>query len=110
MKRKACQIKHRDIQITIYPKNGAKNRRNTGKKRKMSCRQTGRFLNCYDFTYAGRDTVSQVGKIAPGIINKATSDISKIAQQRIDQAIKTGRVEIKRSCTKNIQRGDRRSV
>ena len=62
----------------------------------MSGRQTGGFLNRYDFSYAGRDTVNQVGKIAPGIINKATSDINKITQQRINQAIKTGGAEIKR--------------
>ena len=60
----------------------------------MSWRQTGGFLNRYDFAYAGRDTINHVGKIAPGIINKATSDINKIAQQRIDQAIRTGRAEI----------------
>ena len=51
-------------------------------------------MNRYDFAYAGRDTVNQVGKIAPDIINKATSDINKIAQQRIDQAIKTGGAEV----------------
>ena len=69
----------------------------------MSRRQTGRFLNRYDFAYAGRDTVNQVGKIAPGIINKATSDINKIAEQRIDQAIKTGGAEIKRVAPKVIR-------
>ena len=69
----------------------------------MSWRQTGGFLNSYDFAYAGRDTVNQVGKIAPGIINKATSDINKIAQQRIDQAIKTGGAEIKRVAPKIIR-------
>ena len=61
-------------------------------------------MNCYDFAYAGRDTVNQVGKIAPGIINKATADIKKIAQQIIDQAIKTGRVEIE-CITPKIIRG-----
>ena len=69
----------------------------------MSGRQTGGFLNRYDFAYAGRDTVNQVGKIAPGIINKATSDINKIAEQRIDQAIKTGGAEIKRVAPKVIR-------
>ena len=69
----------------------------------MSRRQTGRFLNRYDFAYAGRDTVNQVGKIAPGSINKATSDINKIAEQRIDQAIKTGGAEIKRVAPKVIR-------
>ena len=103
MKRKTHQIKHGDIQITIYPKNGAKNGRNTSKKRKISRRQTGRFLNRYDFAYAGRDTVNQVGKIAPGIFNKATSDINKIAEQRIDQAVKTGGAEIKRVAPKVIR-------
>ena len=68
MKRKTRQIKHGDIRITIYPKTGAKNGRNTGKERNMSRRQTGGFLNCYDFAYTGRDTVNQVGKIAPGIL------------------------------------------
>ena len=102
MKRKTHQIKHGDIRITIYPKNGTKNGRNTGKKRKMSRRQTGGFLNRSDFAYAGRDTVNQVGKIAPGIINKATSD-NKIAQQRIDQAIRTGGAEIERVAPKIIR-------
>ena len=92
--KKTCQIRHGDIRITIYPKTGARIGKSTGKKRKMSWRQTGGFLNRYDFAYAGRDTINHVGKIAPGIINKATSDINKIAQQRIDQAIRTGRAEI----------------
>ena len=70
----------------------------------MSRRQTGGFLNCYDFAYTGRDTINQVGKIPPGIINKATSDINKIAQQRIDQAIKTGGAEIERVAPKIIRR------
>ena len=70
------------------------------KKRKMPRRQTGGFLNRHDFAYAGRDTVNQVGKTAPGIINKATSDINKISQQRIDQAIRTGGGN-RTSCTKN---------
>ena len=91
---KTCQIRHGDIRITIYPKTGARIGKSTGKKRKMSWRQTGGFLNRYYFAYAGRDTINHVGKIAPGIINKATSDINKIAQQRIDQAIRTGRAEI----------------
>ena len=66
--------------------------------------QVSGFLNSYYFAYAGRDTVNQVGKIAPGIINKATSDINKIAQQRIDQAIKTGGAEVGRTAPKIIRR------
>ena len=36
-------------------------------------RQLGGFLNRYDFSYADRDTVNQVGKIAPGILKGATN-------------------------------------
>ena len=51
-----------DIQITIYPKTGRSVGRNTGRKKKqMYRRQIGDFLNRYDFTYAGRDVVNQVG-------------------------------------------------
>ena len=92
--RRTRQLKHGDLQITISPKNAAKSGRSIGKKRRRSQHQTGGFLNRYDFAYAGRDTVNQVGKIAPGIINKATSDINKIAQQRINQAIRTGGAKI----------------
>ena len=75
--RKSRQLKHGNYQITLYLKNGAKTGKHTGRKKK---KQTGGFLKRYDFAYAGRDTVNQVGKIAPGIINKATSDINKIGQ------------------------------
>ena len=86
-----------DIQITIYPKTGRSVGRNTGRKKKqMSRRQISDFLNRYDFTYAGRDVVNQVGKIAPNITNQATGEINKIAQQRIDQAIRSGGAEIER--------------
>ena len=78
---------------------GKKTGRSTGRKKK----QVGGFLNRYDFVYASRDTVNQVGKIAPGIINKATSDINKIAQQRIDQAIKTGGAEVEHITPKIIR-------
>ena len=66
-------------------------------------RQTGGFLNRYDFAYAGRDVVNQVGKVAPSIINKATSDINKIAQERIDQAIKSGGAEVETIAPKIIR-------
>ena len=41
--------------------------------------QRGCFLNRYDFVYAGRDTVNQLGKVAPGIIKNASSEINDIA-------------------------------
>ena len=98
--KKIRRLKHGDLQITIFPKNGAKIGKRTGKRKK---RQTSGFLNRYDFAYAGRDTVNQVGKIALGIINKATSDINKIAQERIDQAIRTGGAEVERIVPKIIR-------
>ena len=91
-------LKYGNYQITIPPKNGKKTGKSTGRRK-----QVGGFLNRYDFAYAGRDTVNQVGKIAPGIINKATSDINKIVQQRIDQAIKTGGAEVERIAPKIIR-------
>ena len=98
--RKKRQIKHGNYQIIISPKNGAKTGRRTGRKKK---RQTSGFLNRYDFAYAGRDTVNQVGKIAPNIIKNATNDIKKIVKERIDQAIKTGGSEIERIAPKIIR-------
>ena len=53
-----------------------KYQKTTTTKKKM---QRGIFLNRYDFAYAGRDTVSQLGKVAPGIIKNATSEINNIA-------------------------------
>ena len=81
-------------------------KRRTGKtfgKKRRRRRQTGGFLSRCDFAYAGRDTVNQVGKIAPGIINKATADISKIAKQRIEQAIRDGGAEIECVARKTIR-------
>ena len=65
-------------------------------------KQTGGFLSCYDFAYAGRDTVNQVGKIAQNIIKNATNNINKITKERIDQVIKTGGTEIERIAPKII--------
>ena len=74
--KKIRRLRHGDLQITIFPKNGAKIGKRTGKRKR---RQTGEFLSRYDFAYAGRDVVNQVGKVSPGIVNKATSDINKVA-------------------------------
>ena len=38
-------------------------------------------------TYGGRDTLNQLGKIAPNIIKNASSEIKNIAEQRINLAI-----------------------
>ena len=53
-----------------YPRTGTNNGKGNSNKRKMSRRlQAGGFLNRYNFTYAGRDAVNQIGKVSPEIIN-----------------------------------------
>ena len=101
MKRNRKSIKRKNGQVIIYPKTGQKNGKTTSRKKKS--RQTGGFLNRYDFAYAGRDTVNQVGKIAPKIITKANSDINKIAKERIDQIVRSGGAEIERVAPKIIK-------
>ena len=83
-----------NAQIIIYPKTGQSVRKTTLKKKRTKKSQVGGFLNRYNFAYAGRDTVNQVGKIVPKIVNQATGEINKIAQQRIDQIIRSGSAEI----------------
>ena len=46
---------------------------------KISKKRQSGILNRYDFAYDGRDTVDQVGKIAPGIIKNTSSEINDIA-------------------------------
>ena len=67
-------------------------RRGTGRTfgRNERRRQTGGFLNRYDFAYAGRDTVNQLGKIAPGVFKIASGQIDEIAKKRIEQINKEG--------------------
>ena len=103
MRRQKRNPQGRDTQIIIYPKTGRSAGKNTSKKRKTSRRQTGGFLNGYDFAYAGRDTVNQAGKVAPKLISQATGEINKIAQQRIDQVIRSVGAEIKRVAPKIIK-------
>ena len=103
MRRQKRNPQGRDTQIIIYPKTGRSAGKNTSKKRKTSRHQTGGFLNRYDFAYAGRDVVNQEGKVTPKLINQATGEINKIAQQRIDQVIRSGRAEIERVAPKIIK-------
>lgn len=51
-------------------------------------------MNHYDFAYAGRDTVNQATKVAPGVIKNASNEINKIAKQRINQIITQGGKEV----------------
>ena len=83
------------------PKNWSEKWKDYFQKKKF--RQTGGFFNKYDFAYAGRDTVNQAEKIASKIITKATSDINKIAKERIDQILRSGGAEIERVAPKIIK-------
>lgn len=74
-----------------YCKTGSRYGNRSGKKRRH---QKGGLLNRYDFAYAGGDTVNQVGKIALEIITQATEETDKIAQNRINQVIRSGGAEI----------------
>ena len=67
-------------------------------------RQLGGFLNRYDFAYAGRDTVNQAAKVAPGVIKNAGNEINNIAKERINQIITQGGKEAERVLPK-IYRG-----
>ena len=69
----------------------------------MSRWQIGAFLNRHDFAYVGRDTVNQVVKIAPEIINQTAGQINKIAQQGIDQVVRSIGAEIERVAPKIIR-------
>ena len=89
-----------NVQLIIYPKTGQKRGKTSSRKKK---RQTGGFLNRYDFAYAGRDTVNQVGKIAPKIITKVTEVINKIAKGRTDQIVRSVGAEIERVAPKIIK-------
>lgn len=84
----------------VYRKTGKKRGKRTGKKRSH---QRGGFFNRYDFAYAGRDVLNQAGKIEPGIVKQATGEIDKIAQNRINQVIKSGGAEVERVLPKIIR-------
>ena len=84
------------------PNDWSKNEKNT-LKRKSSRLKTGGFLNRYDFAYAGRDVVNQVGKVAPKMITQATGEINKIVQERIDQVVRSRGAEIERIAPKIIK-------
>ena len=65
--------------------------------------QRGGFLNRFDFPYAGRDTVNQAARVAPGVIKAARGDINKIAEQRINQIISKGGAKVERVLPKILK-------
>ena len=100
---KKTRVRRRNVQIIISPKTGKKKEELLRKKKKTSLRQTGFFLNRYYFAYAGRDTVNQVGKVAPKLSSHASGVINKIAKQRTDQILRLGGAEIERVAPKIIK-------
>ena len=100
---KKTRVRRRNVQIIISPKTGKKKEELLRKKKKTSLRQTGFFLNRYYFAYAGRDTVNQVGKVAPKLSSHASGEINKIAKQRTDQILRLGGSEIERVAPKFIK-------
>ena len=69
-------------------------------RRRKQIKQTGGWLNKYDFAYAGRDTVNRTVKHldyrAPIILKKVSGKTDKVLQRRISQIIKEGGAEIER--------------
>ena len=72
----------------------------TNRRRK---RQLGGFLNRCDFAYAGRDTVSQAAKVAPGVIKLAKSNLNAAATDRINQITTEGGKEMERVLPKILR-------
>ena len=70
------------------------------KQRRGRRKQHGGFLNRYDFTYDGRDTVNQAMKgldtLAPKMIGQASKEIDKITEARISQVIDNGGQQIQK--------------
>ena len=66
-------------------------------------RQRRGFLNRYDFSYAGRDTANQAAKVTLGVIKAAADDINKVVEQRINQIISKGGVELERVLPKILK-------
>ena len=91
-------------QNEISTSNMRRRQRKSSSRQKYQKRtQRGGFLNRYDFAYAGRDTVNQVGKIAPGLIKNDSNEISNVAQQRINQIISQGGKEVQRVIPKILR-------
>ena len=60
-------------------------------------------MNHYEFAYAGRDTVNQAAKVAPGVIKNASNEINNVEKQRIDQIISQDGEEIERVLPKVLR-------
>ena len=89
-------------EVDIRHETAAAKNKNTQKISQKRTQSDG-FLNRHEFAYAGRDTVNQLGKVAPRTIKSAISEINNIAQQRINQIINQGGKEVKRVLPKILR-------
>ena len=80
-----------------YEKNPIKNKK-LSRTKKLKKKQSCDWLNRYDFTYAGRDTINTglatFGRMTPALINKALNQIDRIIEQRIQQLVQQDGKEI----------------
>ena len=81
-----------------------KRQRTQRRSRRKYRKRTQKVVLRYDFAFAGIYTVNQIGKVAPGLIKNANSEINSIAQQRINQIISQGGREIERLLPKILRR------
>ena len=87
----------------MYRHRKKKQKRKGGIVYRKGKRQTEGFLNRYDFAYAGRDTVNQAVKVAPGVIKNASNEINNVTKQRIDEIISQAGKEIERVLPKVLR-------
>lgn len=78
-------------------------RRSKPRRKYRKRTQRGSFPNRFDFAYSGRDTVNQVGKIAPGVIKNPTKETNDVAQQRTNQIISQRGKEVERVLPKFLR-------
>lgn len=78
----------KNINVTHETATSKKKETNESKKISKGKTQSGSFLNWYDFAYAGRDVVNQLGKVVPDLIKNASSELNNVAQWQNIELIK----------------------
>ena len=78
----------KNINVTHETATSKKKETNESKKISKGKTQSGSFLNWYDFAYAGRDVVDQLGKVVPDLIKNASSELNNVAQWQNIELIK----------------------
>ena len=65
------------LKFDYVPKKKETAKKKYGRTNRRQKRQSGSFLNRYDFAYARRDVVNQAAKVSPGKIKAAANSINK---------------------------------